>query len=102
MTEELLAQANIAKKNIQDIASVLYSIKKIEISDNRRKYKPYLRFLNMSKKKNGKEVQEAAVLLFDGVSLCGTEVPVDNRLLDCLKEHYSERLKEAKAVLDAM
>lgn len=102
MTEELLAQANIAKKNIQDIASVLYSIKKIEIRSDRRRYKPYLRFLNMTKNKNSKEVQEATVLLFDGVSLHGTEVPVDNCLLDCLKEHYSERLKEAKAVLDAL
>lgn len=104
MTEEVLAQAKIAQKNIQDINKVLDSIERIKILDGQheRKYKPYLKFLNMLKIKDGKEVREAAVLLFDGVRMYGTEVPVDDRLLDCLKEHYKQRLAEAKAEMDAL
>jgi hypothetical protein len=56
----------------------------------------------MFKQKDGKEVKEATVCLFDGVHMYGTEVPVDERLLDCLKKHYRERLSEAQAVFDAM
>ena len=102
MTEELLAQAQIAQQNIRTLDEILNSIKRIKILGDRRSYKPYLKFFNMLKKKNGKEVREATVLLFDGVSMYGTEVPVDDRLLDCLKQHYQERLTEAKTVLDAM
>ena len=105
MTEELLTQAKIAQKNIRDIEGVLNSIERINLKvkrDRLRSYQPCLNFLNMSKKKNGKEIQEATVLLFNGVNTYGTEVPVDERLLDCLKEHYRKRLSEAKAVLEAM
>ena len=103
MTEELLAKANLAKNNIQDIKNVLNAIERIKIMDpNERNHQPKLRFSNILKIKDGKEVREAAVYLFDGVSLYGTELPVDERLLECLKEHYRERLSEAKAVLDAM
>jgi hypothetical protein len=102
MTEDYLTQAKIVQKNIQDIDDVLCSIKRIEINGNNRKHKPYLKFFNMLKRKNGKDVLEATVLLFDGVGMYGTEVPVDDRLLNCLKEHYQERLMEAKAILDAM
>ena len=103
MTEELLEQAKVAQKNIQDIESVLFSIERIQILNKQeKKYQPYLKFVNALKQKNGKEVREAAVYLFEGVNMYGTEVPVDERLLDCLKEHYQERLLEAKAELDAM
>lgn len=104
MTEELLAQARVAQENIQNIDSVLRSIEKIKLlgEKHERKYQPYLKFLNMLKRKDDKEVREAAVILFDGVGIYGVQVPVDERLLDCLKEHYQERLEEAKAVLDAM
>lgn len=103
MTEELLKQANLAKNNIQNIKNVLNTIERIKILDpNKRNRLPHLRFSNVLKFKDGKEVREAAVYLFDGVNMYGTEVPVDERLLECLKEHYQERLSEAKAVLDAM
>lgn len=103
MTEELLAKAKIAQANIQSIENALNAIKRIKIVDiGGRTYSPKLRFSNILKKKDGKEVREATVYLFDGVSIYGTELIVDERLLDCLKEHYSERLSEAKAVLDAM
>jgi len=103
MTEELLEQANAAQNNIRDIKKVLDSIERIKILDpNKKRHEPYLKFFNMIKRKDGKDIQEATVCLFDGINMYGTEVPVDERLLDCLKEHYQERLSEAKAVLDAM
>jgi hypothetical protein len=103
MTEDYLEQAKLAQNNIQDIQRVLNSIEKIKILDpSKRNHRPALRFSNILKLKDGKEVREAEVCLFDGISMYGTEVPVDERLLDCLKEHYQERLSEAKAVLDAM
>lgn len=103
MTEELLEQANAAQNNIRDIEKVLNAIQRIKILDpNKKRHEPHLKFFNMFKYKDGKEVKEAAVCLFDGVSMYGTEVPVDERLLECLKEYYQERLSEAKAVLDAM
>lgn len=103
MTKEFLAQANIAQKNIDDINNILDSIKRIKLTDNhKRNRSPFLRFVNALKLKGGKEVREATVYLFDGTNYCGTEVPVDERLLDCLKAHYQERLEEAKAALDAM
>lgn len=103
MTEELLEQAKLAENNIKDIKRVLDSIERIRILDpQKRNHKPHLRFSNILKKKDGKDIQEAAVLLFDGINMYGTEVPVDERLLNCLKEHYQERLSEAKAVFDAM
>ena len=104
MTEELLQKARTAQKNIQDIRTVLDSIERIKLLDNKngRRYKPYLKFLNMLKRKDGTDIREATVALFDGVSTYGTEIVFDERLLDCLKEHYRQRLEEAKAVLDAM
>ena len=103
MTEELLNQANLAQNNIRDIKKVLDAIERIKIlNPNKKRHEPHLRFFNMSKMKNGKEIREATVCLFDGIGMYGTEVPVDERLLDCLKEHYQERLSEAKSVLDAM
>ena len=103
MTEELLARANEAQNNIRDIERVLNAIQRIKILDpSKRNHRPALRFSNILKLKDGKEVREAEVCLFDGISMYGTEVPVDERLLECLKEHYQERLSEAKAVLDAM
>ena len=102
MTEELLAQALKIQKNIHDINCVLDSIEKIEINGGRRTYKPHLKLFNMLKKKNGKEVREATVLLFDGVSIYGTEIPVDESFLDCLKEYYQSRLTETKAELDSL
>lgn len=103
MTEELLAQAKLAENNIKNIKIVLDSIERIKILDpQKRNHKPRLRFSNILKKKDGKDIREATVLLFDGINMYGTEVPVDERLLNCLKEHYQERLSEAKAVLDAM
>lgn len=103
MTEELLARAKIAQKNIQDIQSILDSIERIKLSNpNERSYSPRLKFVNILKRKDGKEVREATTLLFDGVSMYGTELPTDEDLLDCLKEHYRKRLSEAKATLDSM
>ena len=103
MTEELLARANAAQNNICDIEKVLNSIERIKILDpNKRNHRPTLRFSNILKLKDGKEAREATVLLFDGINMYGTEVPVDERLLECLKEHYQERLSEAKAILNAM
>lgn len=104
MTEEFLEKAQTAQKNIQDIRTTLNSIERIKLLDNKneKRYKHYLKFLNMLKLKDGKDVREATVAVFDGVSIYGTEIVFDERLLDCLKEHYRERLEEAKAVLDAM
>ena len=103
MTEEFLEQAKLAQNNICDIKRVLDDIERIKLLDpHERNHQPRLKFFNMLKRKDDKEVREAAVCLFDGVNMYGTEVPVDERLLDCLKEHYQERLSEAKAVLDAM
>lgn len=103
MTEELLAEATRAQNNIQNIKRVLDSIERITLDERyERNYRPCLKFSNMLKRKGDKEVREAAVILFNGISMYGTELPVDERLLDCLKEHYRERLEEAKAVLDAL
>ena len=104
MTEELLEKARTAQKNIQDIRTTLNSIERIKLlgNNNNMRYKPYLKFLNMLKRKDGKDVREATVAVFDGLGTYGTEIVFDERLLDCLKEHYQERLEEAKAVLDAM
>ena len=104
MTEEFLEKARIAQKNIQDIRTTLDSIERIKLLGNKKKmrYKPYLKFFNMLKQKDGADMREATVALFDGISIYGTEIVFDERLLDCLKEHYRERLEEAKTVLDAM
>lgn len=104
MTQELLEKANDAQKNIDDINLTLASIKRIKIVDNNndRNHKPMLRFANILKRKNGKDVREATAILFDGLSMYGTEIPFDDRLLKCLRKHYEERLVEAKAVFDGM
>ena len=98
MTSELLLKARIAEKNIDDIQNVLYSIKKIKLINEQEKKgrKPLLRFVNAIKLKEGKETKEATVILFDGVNAHGTDVPVDDRLLDCLKDYYEQKLNEAK------
>lgn len=104
MTSELLLKARIAEKNIDDIQNVLYSIKKIKLIDERQKEnrKPLLRFVNAIKFKEGKEIKEATVILFDGVNTHGTDIPVDDRLLDCIKDYYEQRLKEAKAEFESL
>lgn len=100
MTNELLLKAGAAQKNICDIQDVLYAIEKIKLIDNSRK--PYLRFVNALKWKNGNQVREGVAILFDGVSVHGTEIPVDKELLDYLKEYYRKKLKEARAEFETL
>ena len=100
MTNELLLNANVIQKNIDDIQATLYAVEKIKLMNNSRK--PYLRFVNAFKWKNDKQVREGVAILFDGVSVHGTEIPVDNELLDYLKEYYRKKLKEAKAEFKAL
>lgn len=100
MTDELLLKARAAQKNICDIQDALYAVERIKLMNNSRK--PYLRFVNRLKWKKGKEVREGAAILFDGVDMHGTEIPVDNELLDCLKEYYRKKLKEAKTEFETL
>ena len=66
MTEELLEQANVAQNNIRDIERVLNAIQRIKILDpNKKRHEPHLKFFNMFKHKDGKEVKEAAEELFE-------------------------------------
>ena len=100
MTNELLLKAKAAQKNIDDIQDTLYAIEKIKLMNNSRN--PFLRFVNALKWKNGEQVREGVAILFDGVSVHGTEIPVDNELLDFLKEYYRKKLKEAKAEFETL
>lgn len=100
MTDELLLKAKEAQKNICDIQNVLYAVEKIKLINNSRK--PYLRFVNALKWKKGEEVREGVAILFDGVGVHGTEVPVDKELLDLVKEYYRKKLKEAKAEFETL
>lgn len=100
MTDELLLKAKAAQKNICDIQNVLYAIEKIKLTNNN--HKPYLRFVNALKWKSGKKVREGVAILFDGVSVHGTEIPVDKEILDCLKEYYRKKLKEAKTEFETL
>lgn len=104
MTDELLLKAKTAQKNIQDIESTLYAIERIKLIDERHKesHKPSLRFVNAFKRKDGKEVTEATVILFDGISMHGTDIPIDNSLLDCLKNYFEQKLEEAKIEFEAL
>ena len=94
MKEEILMQARKLQKNIEDIESVLSTIKNIKILNGQ--YEPFLRFANILKRRDGKEVREASVLLFDGVSHHGTTVPVEKDLLECIKAFYEKKLLDAK------
>ena len=104
MTDELLSKAKTIQKNIQDIQSVLNSIERIKLIDKRQKEnrKPILRFVNAFKRKNGKEMNEATVFLFDGINAYGTDIPVDDRLLDYLKKYYQQRLEETKMEFESL
>ena len=97
MTKERLEKAQIAQKNIQDISNILESIEKIKIINGNQKNQrtPFLRFANILKSKDGKNVQEATILLFDGINSHGTEIPVDDHLLICLRNHYMRMLQDA-------
>ena len=59
MTEEFLEKARTAQKNIQDIRTTLDSIERIKLLDNnnRNRYEPFLKFFNMLKRKDCKDVQ---------------------------------------------
>ena len=61
-----------------------------------------MRFVNALKWKNDKQVREGIAVLFDGVNIHGTNIPVDNELLDCIKEYYRKKLKEAKAEFETL
>ena len=87
MTNELLLKAKIAQKNIKDIESTLYAIKRIKLIDEEQKErrKPSLRFVNALKQKDGKEVREAKTILFDGI-----------------KDYFEQKLEEAKIESEAL
>lgn len=104
MTNELLLKAKIAQKNIEDIESTLYAIKRIKLIDEEQKErrKPSLRFVNALKQKDGKEVREATTILFDGISMHGTDIPTDDSLLDCIKDYFERKLEEAKTEFEAL
>lgn len=107
MTDELLNRAKNAQEKIRSIENTLWNIQKIKILESedvrsKTRYERFLRFVNVSKRKDGKETKEGRAFLFDGVSLHGTELLVDNALLDCLKEYYEKRLEEAKEAYDAL
>jgi len=101
MTDKLLLQAQEAQKNIMNINKILNAIQRIKVVDNQQK-KPFIRFANILKWKDGKEVKEAAIILFDGINTYGTDVPVDAGLLDCIKEYYEKKLEETQAEFEAL
>lgn len=102
MTDKDFQRAKIVRENIEALRDVFNAIEKIKINDGRERYKPHLKFFNMVKLERGKEVREAATFLFDGVGIYGTEVPIDEHLLECLKEYYQAKLAEAIAELEAI
>ena len=91
---------NLDKINYNDYNGIIKIIDSNNLHKDRNR--PSLRFFNMLKQKNGKEIREAAIMIFDGVNTHGTEIPVDERLLDCLKDFYQQRLDEVNAIFNSL
>lgn len=105
MTQERLQQAKIAEAHIKEIKEMLYTIKRIKLLDKTKmdnNHRPFFRFANLTKKKEGKEVKEASLILFDGINMNGTNIPADDGLLEVVKKYYENKLSEAEANFDAI
>ena len=108
MTEATYQRAGELLEHIKNIESTvrkleaisLYNPEKHSGTKNERTKKVLLKFLNLKNRKSDK--LEATVLLYDGVSSYGKEIPVDEELLPILRAHYEKKLADAKAEFESL
>lgn len=93
MTHDQLVRANNLNKEMKELRGVVYML---ERTINREKkgltnyMHRFVRFCNGRMKERSPE--QARVILFDGTSNYGDDVPVDMELLECLHGFFSKRL----------
>lgn len=102
MTNETYKQAEEIQKRIDELTRILYRVEKIKLIRPQEQKKPIIRFTNALKLKDGKEIREATVILFDGISLHGTDIPIDDGLADVIKKYYEQKLEEAKKEFNSL
>lgn len=108
MTKETYEKAGEMLEKINDIQTMVNRLEAISLYDPAKKAgtmwertkRVCLKFLNY--KRSSKEEERAGILLFDGVSTYGTEVPIDDELLPILRAHYERKLAEAKAEFERL
>ena len=99
MTRETYMEAQTLLENISNIERTLSQIERISLIDpnkQKRRGNVLLKLLNLETSAN-KEEKKAGAYLFDGISIYGVEIPVDEDLLVVLREYYEKKLADAKA-----
>lgn len=108
MTKEIYEQAGAVLEKVKSLQAMVNKLEAISLYNPEksagtvyeRTKRVLLRFLNLKRSQNAKE--EAAILLFDGVSIHGTDVPIDDELLPVLRAHFERKLREAEAEFERL
>ena len=97
MTKEQLERANFLSKEIREFESIVFMLKRTINNEEKGVVacvRKLIRFCN-GNKRNGRP-PEARVILFDGTSNYGDDLPVDLELLKCLHGFFSARLENMR------
>lgn len=105
MTEETYKKAGKLKKEIEELHSILHSLECRKQKANRgldRDRFPWwtLRALNL--KSTPEKSEEAHIIIFDNVHTHGTDIKVDEDLLDLLTNYFEGKKKEKEKEFDTL
>ena len=91
-----LEKANEIRDQIRELDTLVrclkYSIEKHETNSRTPRYKRIFRFINCKASENSEE--KARIFLFNGLSMHGVEIPVDQEICENVLEIFKRRLEE--------
>lgn len=105
MTEETYKKAGKLKREIEELQSLISSLSYRKQAANRgpdHGRRPWwvMRALNL--KSTPEKSEEAHIIIFDNVHTHGTDIKVDEELLDLLTNYFEGKKKEKEKEFDAL
>lgn len=98
MTLEELIRANELQEQLQQLESVVrclqLSVENNEKNTQKQQYKRIFRFVNY--KRHLEDTERAGIFLFNGLSMHGIEIPVDQEICEAVLKVFKEKLEETK------
>ena len=101
MITELLSRCVALQEEItrlKDTVMTLNANLKNPYGKNGQKKKWMLRFTNAQKKYG--EPKRAAIYLFDGIDIHGLDIPVEEGLVEVIRDYFQNRLVDAQTEFD--
>lgn len=105
MTDETLRKARELKNEIEELESIVGGLsyrKRAADRDERPSRLPWWILRALNRKSTPESSEEAHIIIFDNVHTHGTDIKVDEDLLNLLIEYFKSRQAEKEKEFDAL